>query len=87
MSTAPTATPFFSIKTAGKPASNAAPKEVNFGGRQGVNIRSRLTRSGLKRLREVVMGGGGMLSIVLAGHPKLRNDLRPWRRSVTALSS
>jgi type II secretory pathway predicted ATPase ExeA len=34
------------------------------------------TLTGLKRLREVVMDGGGMLSIVLAGHPKLRNDLR-----------
>jgi type II secretory pathway predicted ATPase ExeA len=45
------------------------------------------TLTGLKRRREVVMDGGGMLSIVLAGHPKLRNDLRPWRRSVTALPS
>jgi type II secretory pathway predicted ATPase ExeA len=34
------------------------------------------TLSGLKRLMEVVADGGGMLSIVLAGHPKLRNDLR-----------
>jgi type II secretory pathway predicted ATPase ExeA len=30
---------------------------------------------GLKRLMEVV-DGGGMLYIVLVGHPKLRNDLR-----------
>jgi type II secretory pathway predicted ATPase ExeA len=34
------------------------------------------TLIGLKRLIEVVQDGGGMLSIVLAGHPKLRNDLR-----------
>jgi type II secretory pathway predicted ATPase ExeA len=34
------------------------------------------TLTGLKRLMEVVADGGGMLSIVLAGHPKLRNDLR-----------
>lgn len=34
------------------------------------------TLTGLKRLMEVVTDGGGMLSIVLAGHPKLRNDLR-----------
>lgn len=33
-----------------------------------------LTR--LKRLMEVVEDGGGRLSVVLAGHPKLRNDLR-----------
>jgi type II secretory pathway predicted ATPase ExeA len=33
------------------------------------------TLVGLKRLREVVADGGGMLSIVLAGHPKLRNAL------------
>ena len=25
---------------------------------------------------EVIDGGGGRLSVVLAGHPKLRNDLR-----------
>lgn len=31
---------------------------------------------GLKRLMEVVADGGGMLSVVLVGHPKLRNDLR-----------
>ncbi|HEY0837678.1 MAG TPA: AAA family ATPase [Azospirillum sp.] len=30
----------------------------------------------LKRLMEVVADGGGMLSVVLVGHPKLRNDLR-----------
>ncbi|MCW7552805.1 AAA family ATPase [Endozoicomonas gorgoniicola] len=30
----------------------------------------------LKRLIEVMQGGGGVLSIVLAGHPKLSNDLK-----------
>lgn len=34
------------------------------------------TLVGLKRLMEVVVDGGGLLSIVLVGHPKLRNDLR-----------
>jgi type II secretory pathway predicted ATPase ExeA len=34
------------------------------------------TLIGLKRLMEVVTDGGGMLSVVLVGHPKLRNDLR-----------
>lgn len=34
------------------------------------------TLIGLKRLMEVVEDGGGKLSVVLAGHPKLRNDLR-----------
>ena len=34
------------------------------------------TLVGLKRLIEVVRDGGGTLSIVLAGHPKLKNDLR-----------
>jgi type II secretory pathway predicted ATPase ExeA len=34
------------------------------------------TLTGLKRLMEVAADGGGTLSIVLAGHPKLRNDLR-----------
>jgi type II secretory pathway predicted ATPase ExeA len=34
------------------------------------------TLTGLKRLMEVVEDGGGLLSIVLAGHPKLKNDLR-----------
>jgi type II secretory pathway predicted ATPase ExeA len=34
------------------------------------------TLIGLKRLMEVIADGGGSLSIVLAGHPKLRNDLR-----------
>jgi type II secretory pathway predicted ATPase ExeA len=33
------------------------------------------TLRGLKRLCEVVADGGGVLSIVLAGHPKLRNAL------------
>lgn len=32
--------------------------------------------TGLKRLTELVEDGGGRLSIILAGHPKLRNDLR-----------
>ena len=31
---------------------------------------------GLKRLMEVVEDIGGRLSVILAGHPKLRNDLR-----------
>jgi type II secretory pathway predicted ATPase ExeA len=30
----------------------------------------------LKRLTEVVVEGGGQLSVVLLGHPKLKNDLR-----------
>jgi type II secretory pathway predicted ATPase ExeA len=30
----------------------------------------------LKRLIEVIRGSGGTLSIILAGHPKLKNDLR-----------
>ncbi len=34
------------------------------------------TLVGLKRLMEVVEQGGGRLSVVLSGHPKLRNDLR-----------
>src|SRR5262249_10354798 len=34
------------------------------------------TLIGLKRLMEVARDGGGILSIVLVGHPKLRNDLR-----------
>jgi type II secretory pathway predicted ATPase ExeA len=34
------------------------------------------TLTGLKRLMEVVADGGGMLSVVLVGHPKLKNDLR-----------
>jgi type II secretory pathway predicted ATPase ExeA len=34
------------------------------------------TLVGLKRLIEVVRDGGGTLSVVLAGHPKLKNDLR-----------
>jgi len=37
---------------------------------------TRPTLTGLKRLMEVVEDGDGKLSIVLAGHPKLRNDLR-----------
>jgi type II secretory pathway predicted ATPase ExeA len=34
------------------------------------------TLTALKRLLELVTEGGGQLSIVLLGHPKLRNDLR-----------
>jgi type II secretory pathway predicted ATPase ExeA len=34
------------------------------------------TLTGLKRLMEVVEDGDGLLSVVLSGHPKLRNDLR-----------
>ena len=34
------------------------------------------TLVGLKRLIEVVQEDGGVLSIILAGHPKLKNDLR-----------
>ncbi len=34
------------------------------------------TLTGLKRLMEVIEDDGGKLSIILAGHPKLRNDLR-----------
>ena len=34
------------------------------------------TPIGLKRLIEMVQDCGGTLSVVLAGHPKLKNDLR-----------
>lgn len=34
------------------------------------------TLIGLKRLMEVVEDVGGRLSVILAGHPKLCNDLR-----------
>ena len=34
------------------------------------------TLTGLKRLIEVIEDGGGTLSVLLVGHPKLRNDLR-----------
>jgi len=34
------------------------------------------TLIGLKRLMDVVEDVGGRLSVILAGHPKLRNDLR-----------
>ncbi|AFY96993.1 ExeA family protein [Chamaesiphon minutus] len=34
------------------------------------------TLKGLKRLIEMVEDGGGLLSVLLAGHPKLKNDLR-----------
>jgi len=37
---------------------------------------NRHTLIGLKRLIEMVADSGGKLSILLAGHPKLRNDLR-----------
>lgn len=37
---------------------------------------SRNTLIALKRLIELVEGGGGKLSVVLAGHPRLRNELR-----------
>ena len=34
------------------------------------------TLTALKRLVELVVEGGGQLSVVLIGHPKLKNDLR-----------
>ena len=34
------------------------------------------TPNGLRRLMEVVGRGGGNLSMVLIGHPKVRSDLR-----------
>lgn len=34
------------------------------------------TLNGLKRLVEIIEAGGGTLSIVLVGHPKLQNDLK-----------
>jgi type II secretory pathway predicted ATPase ExeA len=34
------------------------------------------TLSGLKRLMEIVDAGGGALSVVLVGHPRLQNDLK-----------
>jgi type II secretory pathway predicted ATPase ExeA len=43
------------------------------------------TLVGLKRLIEVVRSGGGTLSVVLAGHPKLKNDLsRPSMEEIGA---
>lgn len=36
----------------------------------------RETLKGLKRLSEMVHDGGCVLSVILAGHPKLRNDLK-----------
>ena len=44
------------------------------------------TLNGLKRLMEVNARGGGRLSVVLIGHPELRNicAARAWRRSGTA---
>ena len=41
-----------------------------------MNIIARLGYYGLKRLIEMVQDCGGTLSVVLAGHPKLKNDLR-----------
>jgi len=43
------------------------------------------TLSGLKRLREVVADGDGVLSIVLAGHPRLRNALMGLRGILCSL--
>ena len=43
------------------------------------------TLVGLKRLMEVVQDSGNTLSIVLAGHPKLKNDLR--RSSIEEIGS
>jgi type II secretory pathway predicted ATPase ExeA len=37
---------------------------------------NRHTLTGLKRLMEVIEDGDGRLSVILSGHPKLRNDLR-----------
>ena len=34
------------------------------------------TLTGFKRLMEVVADAGAILSVLLVGHPKLRNDLR-----------
>jgi type II secretory pathway predicted ATPase ExeA len=34
------------------------------------------TLTALKRLVELVVKGGGQLSVVLIGYPKLKNDLR-----------
>lgn len=34
------------------------------------------TLTGLKRLMEVVADAGVLLSVLLVGHPRLRNDLR-----------
>lgn len=34
------------------------------------------TLNGLKRLMEIVDAGGGVLSVVLVGHPRLQNDLK-----------
>ena len=34
------------------------------------------TLTGFKRLIEMVADAGGILSVLLVGHPKLRNDLR-----------
>ena len=46
------------------------------------------TLSGLKRLIELVHQNGGLLSVVLAGHPRLRNDLcRPNLEEIGARAS
>lgn len=34
------------------------------------------TLNGLKRLMEIIVAGGGLLSVVLVGHPRLHNDLK-----------
>jgi type II secretory pathway predicted ATPase ExeA len=46
------------------------------------------TLTSIKRLMEVVQDGGGTLSVVLAGHPKLRNDLlRPTLEEIGSRST
>ncbi len=44
------------------------------------------TLIGFKRLMELAAGAGVVLSVLLIGHPKLRNDLRRprWSKSATA---
>jgi len=41
-----------------------------------VELSGQEPKRGLKRLIEVVRDSGATLSVVLAGHPKLKNDLR-----------
>jgi len=55
------------VQRAGKPVALFVDEAHDLHGR---------TLSGLKRLMEVIGRGGGNLSVVLVGHPKLRNDLR-----------
>jgi type II secretory pathway predicted ATPase ExeA len=47
------------------------------------------TLVGLKRLMEVVRDGGGILSVILAGHPKLKTiyGVHRWRKSAPELLS